>query len=194
MRTLILFGCLCAFLCAVPASAKVAAIPIEDLVTESDEIVVAVVTEAPPGSTSDMKPVYASAVVQRTLKGSLAGTFRFLAAPTWSCDISSAVKGETVLLFLKRQDDSSFIIQHAGRGRMPLRVVGGRTYVTLWNDIRLPHAAPTVAGPDPKYDFIVSVELTYVEALILKQKGRPNKQLQPIARRWAPAERQRYTI
>ena len=55
---------------------------------------------------------------------------------------------------------------------MPLRVISGRTYVTLWNDVWLPNGAPTVAGPDPRYDFIVSVELRYVEALILKHQER----------------------
>ncbi len=50
---------------------------------------------------------------------------------------------------------------------MPLRTVDGKTYVPLWNDIVLPKAAPTVAGPDPRYGFIVSVELSaYIESLI----------------------------
>lgn len=50
MRTLTLFFTLCVFLCASPASAKVAAISIEELVAGSDEIVVATVTELAPES------------------------------------------------------------------------------------------------------------------------------------------------
>ena len=171
IRTLTNLCCFCIVLFGAPASAKVAAVPLEELVTGSDEIVVATVTEVSSESTSGPR-TYASAVVARTIKGSLQGSFNFLASPTWTCDISDAVKGETVLLFLKQQSDHSFIIQHSGRGRMPLRVVGGRTYVTLWNDVRLPGDAPTVAGPDPRYDFIVSVELSYMKAMILKHKDR----------------------
>jgi hypothetical protein len=142
--------------------------PIGELVSGSEEIVIATVTDVSSQSTSGTEKVYASAVVQRALKGSLAGTFRLWAYPTWTCDISDAVKGETVLLFLKRGSDGYFSIQHAGRGRMPLREVDGRTYVTLWNDVVLPRAAPTIAGPDPKYGFIVSVELRYIESLIIQ--------------------------
>lgn len=48
MRSLTLLCALCVFLCAAPASAKVAAIPIEELVAGSDEIVVATVKELSP--------------------------------------------------------------------------------------------------------------------------------------------------
>jgi hypothetical protein len=170
MRTLTLFSLLSVFLFAAPAIAKVSSMPIAELVAGSEEIVIATVTDVSAKPAPDMKPSYASAVVQRTLKGSLAGAFRLWAYPTWTCDISEAVKGETVLLFLKRGGDGYFTIQFAGRGRMPLRVVDGRTYVTLWDDIVLPKAAPTIAGPDPKYGFIVSVELAYIESLVTQPK------------------------
>jgi hypothetical protein len=164
MRTLTLFGALCIFLCAVPASAKVAIIQIEELVARSDVIVVATVTGISPSPGN--RHVSAGAVVERTLKGSMTGTFRFLASPTWTCDVSTAVQGETVLLFLKRRPDGHFIIGHSGRGRMPLRTVGDKTYVTLWTDVQLPSGAPTIAGPDSNASFLVAVELGYLEALI----------------------------
>jgi hypothetical protein len=170
MRTLTPCILLSVFIFAAPAIAKVSSMPIEELVTGSEEIVIATVTDVSSKPAPHMKPIYASAVVQRTLKGSLAGAFRLRAYPTWSCDISEAVKGETVLLFLRRSDDGYFTIQYAGRGRMPLRVVDGRTYVTLWDDVVLPKAVPTIAGPDPKYAFIVSVELAYIESLITQPK------------------------
>ena len=170
MRAPNLLSLLCVLFFAVPAVAKVGPLPIERLVTGSDEIVIATVTDVSSAPTQDMQPVYANAVVQRALKGSLAGAFRFRAYPTWSCDVSDAVKDEAVLLFLKRDSDGTFSIQYAGRGRMPLRVADGRTYVTLWDDVVLPAAAPTIAGPDPRYSFIVSVELEYIESLIVKSR------------------------
>jgi hypothetical protein len=171
MRTLTLFFTLCVFLCASPASAKVAAISIEELVAESDEIVVATVTELTPESVLRNQSVFARAAVKRTLKGSLTGTFQFLASPTWTCDSSTAVQGETVLLFLKHHRDHHFVIAHSGRGRMPLRVVSNKDYVTLWSDVRLPSGAPTIEGPEPRSFYIVSVELAYVETLIERHKG-----------------------
>ena len=171
MRRLILLCCLHVLLCADLATAKVASVPIEELIASSDAIVIATVSELIPDSNASSERVYARGLVQRTLKGSLAGSFRFVASPGWICDISGAVKDEIALFFLVRGGDGTFIIKHAGRGRMPFRIVGGGTYVTLWNDVRLPNGARTIAGPDPKYPFIVSVELAYVEALIQKHEA-----------------------
>ncbi len=75
--------------------------------------------------------------------------------------------------FLHRGEDGTFYIEYAGRGRMPLREVDGKTYVSLWNsEILLPEGVPTIAGPDPKYSFIVSVELTRIEALIRNRRAK----------------------
>ena len=77
--------------------------------------------------------------------------------------------GESVLLFLYKQDDEEFGIKLAGRGRMPLRTVGATTYATLWTDVVLPADAPVIPGPDARYSFIVSVELPYLERRITLQ-------------------------
>ena len=78
-----------------------------------------------------------------------------------------AVVGETALLFLYKGDDGTYGIKQAGRGRMPLRKLRGKTYATLWSDdIVLPAYAPVVPGPDARYKFIVSVELGYLKGLI----------------------------
>lgn len=170
LRALMLLCCLCLVLCAGPASARLASVPIDDLIARSDAIVIATVAEVSPGPASLGELVYAKAVVQQTLKGSLTGAFSFRASPTWVCDISSAVKDEVALFFLMRQSDGTFALQHAGRGRMPFRKVAGKNYVTVWDEVRLPGSAPTIAGPDSRYDFIVSVELAYVETLIRKYR------------------------
>jgi hypothetical protein len=168
MRTLIRWCLLGTFLLS-NASARIGSAPIDQLIAHSDAIVVAKVSELLPTSTSEKDLVYATASIRRTLKGALTDSFLFRASGGWICDTSGALKDETALFFLGRGDDGTFYIQWAGRGRMPLREIDGRTYVTLWDNVVLPKDAPMVPGPDPRYDFIRSVELTYIEDLIRKQ-------------------------
>ena len=171
MRTLIRWCLLGTFLLST-ASARLGSMRIEDLVVYSDEIVLAKVTELLPTSGSERDLVYASATVLETFKGSLSGTFLLRASPGGICDDSKAIKDETALFFLNRGDDGIYSIYFAGRGRMPLREVDGKTYVSLWDEVMLPDRAPTIAGPDPRYSFINSVELDYLEALIRKNRDR----------------------
>lgn len=164
--------CLLGLLVSVSASARLGAVKLEELVVYSDEIVVAKVTELLPTSGAERDLIYASASVEQTLKGSLSGSFLFKASPQGICDDSKAIKNETALFFLNRADDGIYSIHYAGRGRMPLREVGGKTYVSFWDEVLLPEDAPKIDGPDPQYSFIKSVELGYLEALIRKNAHR----------------------
>ena len=102
-------------------------------------------------------------------KGTNTATVEFLASPTWTCDISEAKKGETVLLFLTKSGKSrSYAIAHSGRGRLPLRTVAGKSYATFWPGVILPKDIPTIDGPEPKWDFIRSVEVTLLRDLVKK--------------------------
>jgi hypothetical protein len=168
MRTLLRWCLLGTFLLST-ASARIASITIEELIAKSDAIVVAKVSELLPTSTDKGDLVYATAKVERSLKGSLTDSFMFYASAGWVCDTSGAIKDETALFFLGRSDNGVYYIQHAGRGRMPFREIDGKTFVTLWNDVHLPENAPLVDGPEPKYGFIRSVELRYLEGLVKKQ-------------------------
>jgi len=168
MRTITLLCCLCASLLAGSAGARIGSVRFEELVANSAAIVVATVSEVEE-PTAERHLIYATAVVQRTIKGSLSGAFRFLAKSDFMCDTGKGVPGETALFFLYPQGDGNFGIAVAGRGRMPFRIIDGRTYVTVWNgDVILPKDLPTVDGPDPRYSFIRSVELENLEALIRK--------------------------
>lgn len=148
------------------ANARISSEAISELIASSDEIVIAKVDELLPTSTEQGDLVYASASVQRTLKGKLTGSFMFMAHTGGVCDSSDAVIGETALFFLGHAENGMYYIQLAGRGRMPFREAGGKTYVTFWEDVLLPKDAPVIPGPDPKYSFIRSVELEYIERLI----------------------------
>ena len=50
---------------------------------------------------------------------------------------------------------------------MRLREVEGKTQATLWtDDVLLPKGTPTIPGPEPKYSFIRSVELSKLKELV----------------------------
>jgi len=166
MRTLIRWCLLTGFLLST-ASARIAPSTLDDLIADSDEIVIARVTELLPTSSSDRDLVYASATVERTLKGSLKDSFLFRASPAGICDASGAVKDETAVFFLGRNSDGTFYIAGAGRGHLPLREVDGNSYVTFTNaGLVIPDSLPTIPGPDPRYSFIVSVALKNLETMI----------------------------
>lgn len=155
------------FLLTVSQSfAKVASIQFPDLVANSDLIVVAKVESV---SSRLLGKKYAKARIAEIWKGAKMERVEFLASPTWMCDISEAKKGETVLLFLTKGGESrSYVTAHSGRGRLPLRTVDGKSYATFWRDVILPKGTPTIDGPEPKWSFIRSVELSLLRDLVKK--------------------------
>lgn len=182
MRTFIRSTCIVLFLYAQAAQSKIAGESIEELIQSSDAVVIATVTQVSEASPSAAGIRFASAETKRTLKGPLLGTVRFRASKEWVCDISDAQIGETVLLFLVGPTDGNFGIALAGRGYMPLRTVHGKKYATLWDDVRLPRDAPVIPGPNPKYTFIVSVELSYIEALVRNHRAPAAQPSNPLER------------
>ena len=131
--------------------------------------------------------------VLETYKGRWLDVLSFIAQPTWTCDISDAVTGETALLLLysyTNQRNTSeqplfspdaspeeleaggattpiFLLMHSGRGRMPVRKIGSQQYVTLWvDDVRVPASIPTVAGPQPNPSYVRSVRLSEIVELM----------------------------
>lgn len=134
MRALIVLS-LCALLGSLPASAKVASIPIDELIEQSNVIVIAkvsslstqIVTAHP---SRNPKVVLADAVTQRTLKGSIPNNFRFLAQTDFICSETGAVKDELALFFLHRHKNGELDIMAFGNGRMPIGALDGKQYVT----------------------------------------------------------------
>lgn len=178
------FLVLYALLTPMSASAKLAPIPIDDLIERSSVIVIAKVsnlaTEIVP-SHSDINPevVFADAVVQRTLKGSVPERFRFLAQTHFICSETGAVKDELALFFLYRDENGALGIMAAGNGRMPVGTAQGKQYVTATSIIIFPKDVPTVPALEPGYRR-TSVELAFVEARISRPK---NTKAKPVADR-----------
>ena len=149
---------------ATQAFAKVSPISLEQLVQNSDLVVVAKVE-----SVSDRMfgKRYAKAKVTDVWKGTPSDRVEFLASSTWTCDTSKAKTGETALLFLTKGSQArAYAIAHSGRGRMPLRAVGGQSYAIFWTDLRLPKDTPTIDGPEPQWNFIRSVETATLRVLV----------------------------
>ena len=66
-------------------------------------------------------------------------------------------------------------IAHSGRGKMPLRRIDGLDFVTSWSDVLLPKEISTVAGPEPKYEFIRSANLEQIIKSIEKILSRQQR-------------------
>lgn len=167
----IVFGSLLAY---GTAEAKVARIDFRELVSMSDVIVVAKV-ESVSRSLSGNRNAFAR--VKQVWKGKPGANVKFLASPTWTCDTSTAIKGETIVLFLTRvMRLGPFHIAHSGRGRMPVRVVRGRAYATIQSDgVLLPKDIPTAEGAQGELTFMRSVEMTKLEDLVvstIKKRGK----------------------
>jgi hypothetical protein len=128
MRTAYLLA-LVALLADSSAFAKVAARSLEELVASSDAIVLARVERV---SKPIIRKKWAVASVTSVWKGTNESKVTFLASPTWTCDISEAKQGETVVLFLvKYKKAGRYVLALSGRGRMPIRDVGGKAYATF---------------------------------------------------------------
>src|SRR5262245_20020082 len=117
---------------AVPAPVfRVRTIPFALMAQEGDLIIEASVTEVVVGS-GDTR--VAKCKPTAIWKGQAGDMIEFLASPTWTCDISTAVAGERALLFLEAGESGQLHIYHSGRGRMPLREFEGHSYATFFGD------------------------------------------------------------
>jgi len=172
--------------------ARVAPIDFSTLVRKADVVVLGKVV-----SVETINGVKIARVkVLETYKGRRLDVLSFVAQPTWTSDISDALKGESALLLLHlyaKQDLPAepalcspfsprsspeeleaggavrpvFLLVGSGRGRMPLRIIAGQRYVTLWvHDVRLPASIRTVAGPQPKFSYIRSVQFSDIVELM----------------------------
>jgi hypothetical protein len=159
------------------ASASIKTITFKELVASSEMVVLAVVIkveEAPRDL--EFKPRdervpplrVATAEVIETWKGPAEREIRFFASPLWQCDVSDAETGQRMVLCLRSGAKSGVMtISHGGRGGMPLRDIGKKRYATIDNfTVELPAGTPTIPGPDPRFSFIRSVELSKIKELV----------------------------
>jgi len=156
----ILAGVAIAVVAGSPAAAKVAPATLADLVQRADYVGIVrvdrVSTRIPL-----LKRSRASATILSSWKGQPSGTVRFVAQPSWICDISEAKVGEEAIVFV---GGDHLIL--AGRGRMPIFTREGRRLAAVWPDVQLPPGIPTDDGPEPEYRFIRSAVVDDLAAAI----------------------------
>lgn len=161
--------------------AEVAPIRFEDLVRYADLVVVGdVVRIETLVRKGDREEPFAELSVKRVVKGEAGlASVVYLARGTWTCDTTTAKLGERVLLFLSTDEQDKDVepalraevatrfpgsqrarILWSGLGRMPVDVREGEEFATYDNDVIMPEGFPSVAGPEPEYDFIRSAKVT----------------------------------
>ena len=133
------------------ALAKVAPATLADLVRRSDFIGIVRVDDV-TGRIPLIRQRRASATILQSWKGPRTGVVKFVARPTWTCDISDAKRGEEVVAFI--QGDRLAL---AGRGRMPIFMREGRRYVAMSPEVFLPASLAATKGPDGEYEFVRGV-------------------------------------
>jgi hypothetical protein len=134
-------------------SAAVGEIGVKELATASDLIVLAKVSKVEDGPKQlrgvrpDMPPLKVEvAQVIESWKGNPVREVRYVASPTWTCDTSTSVEGERVVLFLRSGKGLTLTsIAHSGRGRMPVREAMTKTYATLPDRVIVPKETPTIS-------------------------------------------------
>ena len=125
---------------------------LDAMIRESGRIVVAQVDTE--GIREARGERWATAKVSETWKGEAAKTVEFRASPTFAGDITQALPGEDVLLFLRPIEGGGWEVVASGRGRMPLQTMDGRTYASLYLDVVLPadSQASRHCSDQPGYD------------------------------------------
>lgn len=113
----------------------------------------------------------ATARVLETWKGAPAEKVRYRASKTWVCDVSDAVVGETVVLFLAGDPTQLMGIAYSGMGRLPVKDAGGRSVVGLHGN-RFPKELKARAGVGPDA-FGGLVELDALKAYVRKVNESP---------------------
>lgn len=163
MRPLVVFaylGAIAGSLVSIPAvqAGKVRPPRIDELVETSERIVLAKVEGVSYG--------LARATVQEVWKGPKVEAVEYWITPNSVHDISKAVPGETVLLFL-RMKQRGWEIAWLGRGRMTLGTQDSKVYVSDFHEETFPANTPSVAltGGKPGRDDR-GIELKLVKELV----------------------------
>lgn len=130
---------------SINLQAKVATLSLDELARKSDLILIAEVERVEVKADVKIGRVR----VIRFIKGATKSPIAFVAQRTWTCDMSEAVSGERVLLFLtsassqkgktmfgqnlnavqascKREGAQLYVLSHSGRGRIRLSLSMGQ--------------------------------------------------------------------
>ncbi len=169
MTAVACLGTIVGSLILLPADqAEASVIPprIAQLVDKSERIVLAKVESVQSGPGPEIRQ--ARATVKEVWKGPKVETVEYRITPGFACDITEAVIGETVLLFLVKEE-SGWGSAWAGRGRMTLETLNTKEHLSYFNDVIFPDDTHSITfSDDKKAGFDRGVELKLVKELVDK--------------------------
>jgi hypothetical protein len=163
MRTLAITGAMPILIFAFGTQARASYIIVGDYLTVfTNGASVIVVAEVTGVSDEPSGLRVARARVKEAWKGSPGSEVSFRASPTWACDTSTAVPGETILLFLYPTPGEPFMsIVTYGSGRIQIKDERGKSFVLLG------YNAPATLPKVELVDDYVGVELEQVKEYVL---------------------------
>jgi hypothetical protein len=155
---------------------------LEDLTSDADLIAVAkvesIATEpSQPHNDSSASVIkgdkrVAYAEILDVWKGASGESVRFLASPTWECDVSTALVGETVLLFLTDDPQNPYkTIAYNGIGRLPVE----NNSVLLYNTLLTKEIKHVLEIPAETFRYSVGVNIMkqQVERVLQRRSNSP---------------------
>lgn len=151
---------------------------LEQLAKNAKLIVIAQVegiTAEPSGDAGNLSGVreiswekrVATARVLEVWKGSAGETVQFRASKSWTCDVSTAVVGETIVLFLTDdpKDSAVMAIAFNGIGRLPVE----RNSIELYSSLLTKEIKRLLALPEEAFKH--SVEISILKQELQKMMG-----------------------
>jgi hypothetical protein len=100
----------------------------------------------------------ATARVLDIWKGTAGEKVQFRASKSWTCDVSTAVVGETVILFLVDDPkDSVMAIAYSGIGRLPIEDNDGNSRVLLYGPLLSKEIKKLIGIPEDTFRSYVDV-------------------------------------
>jgi hypothetical protein len=106
----------------------------------------------------------ATAKVLDVWKGTAGEKVQFRASRTWACDVSTAIAGETVILFLADDPkDSVMAIAYWGIGRLPVENPDGNSTVLLYSNLLTREIKELIGVPKDTFR-------SYVDVAMFKQQ------------------------
>jgi hypothetical protein len=162
---------------------------LEALAKDARIIVVAyieeVITEQPENRTNasrireikEEKRV-ATARVLEIWKGTAGEKIQFRASRSWTCDVSTAIVGETVILFLVDDPkDSVMAIAYSGIGRLPIENNDGNARVLLYSSLLSKEIKKLIGIPEDTFRSYVDVAefKQHVQQIMLENTARAKR-------------------
>jgi hypothetical protein len=111
----------------------------------------------------------ATARVLEVWKGSVGEEVQFRASKSWTCDVSTAVVGETVLLFLTDdpKDSAALAIAFNGIGRLPVE----RNSILLYSSLLTKEIKALLALPAETFRHPVEISMLKQQVQLMNERA-----------------------